>query len=161
MDAEKEQLNHFLVVTFNDILRFEETTLENLANNHLSISEIHLIEAVFETMARHENTATNISRELRITMGSLTTAIKTLEQKGYLYRERDESDKRVIHVIPTPIAKFINDKHAEFHRQMIDAVVGRLTVGEERVLASALGKIHDYFMAQSDAAKQLADEGKE
>ena len=35
MSTNKEQLNHFLVVTFNTILRLEEKTLESLTNNNL------------------------------------------------------------------------------------------------------------------------------
>ena len=161
MDEKKEFLNHFLVVTFNDILRFEEMALEHLSNHRLSISEIHVLEAVFDTLLRKENTATNIARQLRITTGSLTTAMKTLELKGYLLRHRDETDKRVIHVLPTPIAEFVNQKHAEFHRQMIDGVVAKLTLEEEKILADALVKIQDYFHNQADQTKQLIAGEKE
>lgn len=158
MATDKEQLNHFLVVTFNDILRLEERTLEKLTNNRLSISEVHLIEAVFETMKRKENTSTNIAKTIGITLGSLTTAVKTLEKKGYLVRERDLIDKRVFHIIPTPIAKFVNDQHAKFHELMIDDIVKNLTLDEEKVLASALSKVQIYFGEQ--AAKSVDKERK-
>ncbi|MFA5283302.1 MAG: MarR family transcriptional regulator [Bacilli bacterium] len=154
MTKDKEQLNHFLVVTFNDILRYEERALERLANNRLSISEIHLLEAVFETMKKKENTSTNIASALGITLGSLTTAVKTLERKGYLIRERDQNDKRVFYLIPTPIATFVNKKHEQFHEEMIDNIVANLSFEEEKTLAIALGKVQTYFGEEVSSSAQ-------
>ncbi|MDD2209174.1 MAG: MarR family transcriptional regulator [Bacilli bacterium] len=151
MQSNKEQLNHFLVVTFNTILRLEEKTLESLTNNNLSISEVHLLETIFETMKKDENTATNIAHAAGITLGSLTTAVKTLEKKGYLVRERDESDKRIIHIIPTPIAVFVNDQHRKFHEKMVEEIVANLSIKEEEVLIEALSKVQSYFRGQIKA----------
>lgn len=151
MQSNKEQLNHFLVVTFNTILRLEEKTLESLTNNNLSISEVHLLETIFETMKKNENTATNIAHAAGITLGSLTTAVKTLEKKGYLVRERDESDKRIIHIIPTPIAVFVNDQHRKFHEKMVEEIVANLSIKEEEVLIEALSKVQNYFRGQIKA----------
>jgi DNA-binding MarR family transcriptional regulator len=151
MQTNKEQLNHFLVVTFNTILRLEEKTLESLTNNNLSISEVHLLETIFETMKKDENTATNIAHAAGITLGSLTTAVKTLEKKGYLVRERDESDKRIIHIIPTPIAVFVNDQHRKFHEKMVEEIVANLSIKEEEVLIEALSKVQSYFRGQIKA----------
>jgi DNA-binding MarR family transcriptional regulator len=151
MQSNKEQLNHFLVVTFNTILRLEEKTLESLTNNNLSISEVHLLETIFETMKKDENTATNIAHAAGITLGSLTTAVKTLEKKGYLVRERDESDKRIIHIIPTPIAVFVNDQHRKFHEKMVEEIVANLSIKEEEVLIEALSKVQNYFRGQIKA----------
>lgn len=148
MQSNKEQLNHFLVVTFNTILRLEEKTLESLTNNNLSISEVHLLETIFETMKKDENTATNIAHAAGITLGSLTTAVKTLEKKGYLVRERDEGDKRIIHIIPTPIAVFVNDEHRRFHERMVEEIVTNLSLKEEEVLIEALSKVQSYFRGQ-------------
>lgn len=149
MNSSKEQLNHFLVVTFNTILRLEEKTLENLTNNHLSISEVHLLETIFETMKKAENTATNIAHAAGITLGSLTTAVKTLEKKGYVIRERDKKDKRIIHILPTPIATFVNEQHKVFHERMVEEIVSNLSIREEEILINALSKVQSYFGNQA------------
>lgn len=160
MDPNKTALNHFLVETFNDILRYEEMALEALTNNRLSISEIHLLEAVYETQPTRENTSTVVARKLGITLGSLTTAVSTLEKKGYLIRERDRNDKRVFYLMPTPIAGFVNAKHVEFHQGMIDDVVSSLTLEEEQVLAQALEKVRRYFEQKADTARKTLAERK-
>lgn len=149
MHTTKEQLNHFLVVTFNTILRLEEKTLEKLTNNRLSISEVHLLETVFDTLKKGENTATNIAHAAGITLGSLTTAVKTLEKKGYLVRERDDEDKRLVHITPTPIALFVNEQHDKFHEKMVEDIVFNLSVEEEEILVGALSKVQKYFSAQT------------
>lgn len=149
MYSKKEQLNHFLVVTFNTILRLEEKTLESLTNNNLSISEVHLLETILETTKQTENTATNIANAAGITLGSLTTAVKTLEKKGYLVRERDKNDKRIVHIIPTPIAIFVHRQHEEFHEKMVEEIVTNLSLQEEEILVDALSKVQNYFSGQS------------
>lgn len=153
MNEHKKILNDFLVDTFNDILRQEEIALAHLSNHTLSISEVHVLEAVFKSLETGENTATTIARILRITMGSLTVAIKTLEKKGYLFRERTEADKRVVRITPTPLAVFVNQKHHEFHHEMIDEIVKDMSIEEERSLVEALQKVRIYFQTKSDQSK--------
>jgi len=148
MDKSKEKMNRFLVGTFNTILRLEEKVLENLTNNHLSISEIHLIETIFETMKKTDNTSTNIAQAAGITLGSLTTAVKTLEKKGYVVRERDVSDKRIVHIVPTPIAIFINEEHTRFHEKMVEDIISNLTFEEVGALVHALSKVENFFNRQ-------------
>ena len=114
MDGHQKQLNAFLVVTFNEILRWEEAALKRWTDATLSISEIHVIETVFNAKEKNMNTAGHIARTLHITLGSLTVAVNTLETKGYLVRERSNEDKRVIYIQPTPRAEIVNQAHQDF-----------------------------------------------
>jgi len=160
MDPNKIALNRFLVDTFNDILRYEEMALEHLTNNRLSISEVHLLEAVFEALPTHQNTPSVVAPKLGITLGSLTTAVKTLEKKGYLVRQRAMDDKRVYYLVPTPIADFVNQKHLEFHKGMIEEIVADLTLEEEQVLAKSLEKVRLYFGQKAEMTRKSIAERK-
>ena len=160
MDTNKIALNRFLVDTFNDILRYEEMALEHLTNNRLSISEVHLLEAVFEALPTHQNTPSGVAPKLGITLGSLTTAVKTLEKKGYLVRQRAMDDKRVYYLVPTPIADFVNQKHLEFHKGMIEEIVAGLTLEEEQVLAKSLEKVRLYFGQKAEMTRKSIAERK-
>ncbi len=160
MDTNKIALNRFLVDTFNDILRYEEMALEHLTNNRLSISEVHLLEAVFEALPTHQNTPSVVAPKLGITLGSLTTAVKTLEKKGYLVRQRAQDDKRVYYLVPTPIADFVNQKHLEFHKGMIEEIVAGLTLEEEQVLAKSLEKVRLYFGQKAEMTRKSIAERK-
>ena len=65
-------LNKLLVQLFNDILQIEEKSLKNTQFTDLSITEIHTIEAIGLDRSR---TMGEIAHDLRITVGTLTTAI--------------------------------------------------------------------------------------
>lgn len=141
---QREKINAFLVDAFNTILRVEERALDsNRAHSNLSVREYHVIEAV---IACGENaTMSAISKRLSITVGSLTTAVKTLEKKGYLAREKRDGDKRMVYVIPTELGLQANDYHAGFHRLMVDAVMEKMPEAELDTLVSALGMVAGFF----------------
>ena len=82
-------LNKLLVQLFNDILQIEEKSLKNTQFTDLSITEIHTIEAIGLDRSR---TMGEIAHDLRITVGTLTTAITKLIKKGYVERKRIEED---------------------------------------------------------------------
>ncbi len=155
MDEHQKQLNEFLVVTFNEILRYEEAALQRWTDANLSISEIHVIEMVFSAVAQKQNTASQIAKMLHITLGSLTVAVNTLESKGYLQRERSQEDKRVVYILPTSRAEVVNQYHQDFHHEMIVGLLDNMNEQEEKVLAAALSKVRDFFLKKS-----LSDEEK-
>ena len=91
MTPKEQKLNDFLVGVFNDILRLEEANLRQSCGN-LSVTELHVLDAVARCgplcgMA-------DIAAALKVTAGTATVAVKTLEQKGYLVRTRHKTDKR-------------------------------------------------------------------
>ena len=73
-------LNKLLVQLFNDILQIEEKSLKNTQFTDLSITEIHTIEAIGLDRSR---TMGEIAHDLRITVGTLTTAITKLINHDY------------------------------------------------------------------------------
>lgn len=148
----KKILNDFLVDTFNEILRLEQTALESYSENRLTISEIHVIEAVFKAIDNGDNTASAIAKILKITLGSLTVAVQTLEKKGYLYRQRTSEDRRVVQIFPTPLARYVNLIHNRFHIDMVDSVTQELSAEEQRVLVVALEKLKLYFAKKAAEA---------
>lgn len=141
----EEQLNHFFVTVFNDILRLEETSLAKGIHKQLSMSEMHVIEAVCNSQDQEANTMKELSSKLNITASSLTIAVKTLEQKGYLTRKKSESDKRKVYVSPTEIAKAANKDHAKYHEALVKSIMKELKEPEILALTTALETLHRFF----------------
>ncbi len=112
-------LNKLLVQLFNDILQIEKNAMNNTEFKDLSITEIHTIEAIGKEGNR---TMGEIANDLRITVGTLTTAINRLIKKGYVERKRIEEDRRVVVVYLTESGKKVFDEHTLFHKEMIDEV---------------------------------------
>ena len=149
MNQKENMIDQVLVHLFNDLLRIEEKTLQKHVGD-LSMREVHIIEAVCAAQAE-DNTMTVLAAILRVTVGSLTVAIKTLERKGYVIRQRSDSDKRRVHVLPLPPALVVESHHREFHRRMVDAVTTAVPPEQLDVLLNSLHAIYTYFYDQEDA----------
>ena len=135
-------LNKLLVQLFNDILQIEKNAMNNTEFKDLSITEIHTIEAIGKEGNR---TMGEISNDLRITVGTLTTAINRLIKKGYVERKRIEEDRRVVVVYLTESGKKVFDEHTLFHKEMIDEVAKNFEDYELKVLTKALSKVSEFF----------------
>lgn len=148
MEKHEKMIDQVLVHLFNDLLRIEERTLQKHCPG-LSMREIHIISAVCEAQ-EEDNTMTVLAATLRITAGSLTVAVETLERKGYLKRQRSASDRRRTHVLPLPPALEVEKQHMAFHRRMVEAVTTAIPNEQLDVLIEGLRGISDYFYGQEE-----------
>lgn len=140
-----QELNRFLVEVFNGILKTEEMYVARSCPD-LSLREVHTIEAVCRAVSRGEdNRASAIAAALRVTAGTLTASVNQLEAKGYLERVRDGGDKRSVRLRPTEKGWETDRCHAEFHRELVEAVADRLEPQEAEALVRGLGGIADFF----------------
>ena len=149
MNQNESMIDRVLVHLFNDLLRIEEKTLQKHVGD-LSMREVHIIEAVCAAQSE-DSTMTVLAAMLRVTVGSLTVAIKTLERKGYVIRHRSDTDKRRVHVLPLPPALEVEKHHRAFHTRMVDAVTSAVPPEQLDVLIQSLHAIHDYFYDQEEA----------
>lgn len=86
MDTFERELNELLIQTFRDILKVEELILERSAPR-LSVSEVHLIEAIRKSKDR-ALTVSEIASELDIAVPSATVAVNKLVKKVLLRKKR-------------------------------------------------------------------------
>lgn len=135
-------LNELLVKLFNDILQIEERSLKDDQFNDLSITEMHVIEAI--GLAQERNMS-SVARALDITIGTLTIAINNLLRKGYVNRIRSDEDRRIVLISLTEKGQEAYQLHSEFHDEMIRTTISRLSEEEMKVLISALENINGYF----------------
>ncbi|MDF2801397.1 MAG: transcriptional regulator, MarR family [Anaerocolumna sp.] len=145
MNDYKENLNKFLNDVFHDILRLEEASLSKGEFKNLSINEMHVIEAVHDGNKEGLHAMTEISAKLMVTGSTLTTSVKTLEQKGYLIRSKLKEDKRRVNVALTPLGAKAYEKHKEFHTNLVDHVADNLAMEELTALENALSILHTFF----------------
>ena len=135
------ELDRFLVEVFNDILKTEESYLSGSCPD-LSVRELHLIEEVCRAVDEgRDNRACAIAAAQHVTAGTLTVAVNQLESKGYLERVRDGSDKRSVRLRPTEKGREADRRHADFHRELVEATVSALAPEEAEVLARGLSGI--------------------
>ena len=142
MKENKKVLNELFVEIYNDIAQIEEKTLKNGPISDLSVTEVHTIEAIGMYTKR---SMSEIAKDLKITVGTLTTAINKLIKKEYVQRERPDEDRRVVLVKVTPKGKLAYRLHEKFHNDMINEITRGLTDEQEDILLSALGGLNKYF----------------
>ncbi|MBO4941160.1 MAG: winged helix-turn-helix transcriptional regulator [Clostridia bacterium] len=151
---QKERLNYFLVHIFNHILSWEESSFKEMGISDLSLRELHVIEAVCNLKKSDKNRMSDIANYLSITPGSLTTSVNTLVKKGYLVRENDKNDRRVVLVVTSEKAEKVNDIHATFHSSMIEKVAEAVGDDESRVLVKTLEKLSIFFTEKSEVRRR-------
>lgn len=134
-------INELLVEIFNRILAIEGQNLKDHGIK-LSMSEVHVLEAIDLS---EEPTMSNVAKRLGITIGSLTTSINTLYQKGYVSRDRDPNDRRKVVVGLLPKAADVLNEHDRFHKEMIDSIFNDLELEKDELLISSLEKLSSYF----------------
>lgn len=144
MTQQQQTINGFLVDVFNDVLRLEERSLRK-ERTGLSLTELHVLETVQRVSEERGGTMADVAAALGVTSGTLTIAVKTLEQKGYVRRERDDADRRRVIVRLTDKALPALRRHAEFHRALVTGATERLTDEELRAFTKALGSLHSFF----------------
>lgn len=137
-------LNELLVRTFNDILAVEEHEIKKGPINNLTIAEIHTIEAIGMYKAR---TMSQVAADLNITVGALTSAVNNLVKKGYVTRERDETDRRIVNIRLTREGKIAFRIHEKFHLDMVRQIMKGLAE-KESILIESLQKLNEFLNAK-------------
>ena len=134
-------LNDLLVNIFNQILSIEAESLRKQGVT-LSMSEVHVLEAILKTS---EPSMGSVAKRLRITIGTLTTAINTLVKKGFVSRTKDAKDNRKVILHLTEKANPVMKVHDAFHEEMISRVIEDLHIDQNEALIKSLESLSTYF----------------
>lgn len=135
-------LNTVLVELFNEILNIEEKALITEEFKDISVTDMHIIEAIGVGQPR---TMSEIAHLLSVTMGTLTIGVNGLVKKGYAIRERSEKDRRVVYASLTSKGKAAYLHHMRFHKQMIASVVNGVSEEEAKILTKSLNNLSNFF----------------
>ena len=147
MDPFLRALNDMLTTTYRSVCKVEELMLRKLSDNDLSLSEMHMLEAIGKR--REEGmTITEIAQDLEITPPSVTAMIKRLEKKGYITKDRSSIDGRRVHVLLTKQGSRAEIAHRYFHRKMVYAISEDLDAQERDVVLRGLYKINAFMRLQ-------------
>lgn len=143
----EEQLNEVIVDTYRSILRVEENILKRSDQTDLSISEIHMLEAVGKGKDRRR-TISELAEVLNITLPSVTVAINKLMKKGYVEKVRGEEDGRIVYVSLTHQGRRIDSAHRYFHESMVRSIIRDMTESEMQALYKGVMKLDTFLKEQ-------------
>lgn len=146
MENAYKAINDILVNLFHEIWELEEKAIITEEFKDLTNNDMHVIEAVG---LGEGNNMSAIAKKLNITVGSLTTAMNSLVNKGYVERRRSEKDRRVVFVRLTQKGIKAFRHHEDYHRQMTEAIVNKLSEDELPVLVKTLDGLSEFFRGYS------------
>lgn len=137
-----DTLNEILVILFNDILDLEQKALITGKFSNISINDMHIIEAIGD---KAPPKMSQIAKSMKVTVGTLTTAMNSLVKKGYVIRQKGQEDRRVVFISLSDLGLEAYQKHIKFHQDMVQAIMKSLEENEIEVLTGALKKLNVYF----------------
>lgn len=92
--------------------------------------------------AQHRLTAGELARRTLVTTGGMTLRVKRLEKAGYVRRERDEDDNRLVYVELTDDGLDLVDRVAAEHFQNMKRMLSGLSIRDRDQLARLLSRLH-------------------
>ncbi|RHM60861.1 MULTISPECIES: MarR family winged helix-turn-helix transcriptional regulator [Coprobacillaceae] len=104
-----------IVDLVNTTLDIQDLYLRESEYSQLSMSEMHVIEAVSK---EEVPSMTAVANHLNITLGTLTTAVKKIIEKGFLVKERSNEDKRIFYLRLTKEGEKALEVHNQFHKEL-------------------------------------------
>ena len=135
-------VNDYLTSIFNNVLVIEESSLRGSQFKDVSIKEMHTIDVIGTTP---NATPSDISRELLVTLGTVTTSLNNLERKGYIERRRSSIDRRVVHLSLTKKGRLLYRLHKRFHNRMVMQVVEGMSPEEKNAMQRGLQNLYNFL----------------
>ncbi|MBB3085504.1 MarR family winged helix-turn-helix transcriptional regulator [Geodermatophilus sabuli] len=109
----------------------------------------------------HRLSAGELARRTLVTTGGLTLRVRRLEREGYVRRERDPEDNRMVYVELTDSGRELVDRVADAHFENMNRMLGKLTSDERTSLAHLLGRLYESLQETAPGLGPGIDENGE
>lgn len=146
-------LNELLVTMFFQMSQLEKESLSKIPEK-ITIREIHVLEVVDYLSKTGKNKMMEIARLLGISTGSLTTAVNVLHGKGYLCRETNDVDRRMIFIFLTEKGRQANQVHLKFHTEIRKTMEQNFSFQQTECLLSVLKQLEAFLMLEEEKLKK-------
>lgn len=138
-------MSEALVRIFENVVLTEGKSLRAGYFSDLSIAEMHTLTAIGPYESR---TMTKTAEDLGITTGTLTVAIDRLVKKGYVIRQRDTNDKRVVRISLTRNGKLACRMNSKFHRVLAKHILSGYNEEDRQHLLTLVNEVDVYVAKQ-------------
>ena len=137
-----QQVNEYLTSIFNNVLVIEEVSLRGSRFKDISIKEMHTIDVIGKFP---EATPSKVSKELMVTLGTVTTSLNNLERKGYVERIRSDQDRRVVSLHLTKNGRLVYRLHKRCHNAMVEKIIDGMSSEEIEVMGRGLTNLYQFL----------------
>jgi len=91
-----------------------------------------------------------IAHALHVSPATVTSMLQRMERDGWITRERDSEDQRIVRVYLTKKAKAMREEAREAFRDLEKEVTSVLTKDERKTLQKLLEKLHEHLAPEGD-----------
>ena len=141
-ELDYQRINDYLTSIFNNVLVIEEVSLRGSRFKDISIKEMHTIDVIGKFP---EATPSKVSKELMVTLGTVTTSLNNLERKGYVERIRSDQDRRVVYLHLTKKGRLVHRLHKRFHKAMVEKIIDGMSSEEIEVMGRGLTNLYQFL----------------
>ena len=115
----EKEMNDLMVEIYDSVQRVEQNMLNN-TKLMLSISETDILE-VIGRKKEEGCSISEIAHALKVTLPTITVAVKKLESKGFVTKIKSPTDARKLNIVLSAKGRKADAVHRYFHEQAIRA----------------------------------------
>lgn len=149
MGENKSQENKKMQILSDKLFSLYSLTMQHEGNElahsqfkDITVKDLHLIHSI----AMNKNqTITKIAHQMSLSKATLTTSIDKLERLGYVERERNTTDRRIINIVLTKKGKLLYRLHNREHAEYINVLLKGLSDKEREDVNKALDNLIGYL----------------
>ena len=105
----------------------------------------------------HDGIAQNaIAKALHVSPATVTNTLKRMERDGWITRERDPEDQRIVRVRLTEKARALREEARNVFRKLDREMTSVLTKDERRILQELLVKLHEHLVPEGHCHRHLS-----
>ncbi len=124
------------------VLAFDRTPRDFGSGDLLSLTEIHAINAVKRNAGIN---ITGLAKEIGLTKGTVSPIVSRLEEKGYLKKRSDASNRKTVLVELTEKGEIANRGFVDFYLRFTSENGADITFGQYAVFSEVLAKLEAFL----------------
>ncbi|WP_096816904.1 MarR family winged helix-turn-helix transcriptional regulator [Lactococcus fujiensis] len=140
MKTDFDKVNEWLIQLFHDFMILEEQFLKDRETPDVTVKELQILTLIH---ALGSCRATDIAKDQKLALSTITITLNRLEKKGYIRRTPSKVDRRVIFVGLEDKGNELCDQHREFFSDITDSLFDSIYGTTENKLEGELGNLHD------------------
>ena len=135
-------INESLINVYDSIMRIEESEIRRSRFKDITAKEVHLV----HTIGLHDRkTTSQVAHILKLSKGTLTANLNTLERKGYVMRIANQEDHRIINLGLTSKGRLLYRAHDAFHKLLVQRFLKGFDNDEIHLIKQAMVNLEEFI----------------
>ncbi|MDH5107628.1 MarR family winged helix-turn-helix transcriptional regulator [Lentilactobacillus kefiri] len=135
-------INESLINVYDSIMRIEESEIRRSRFKDITAKEVHLV----HTIGLHDRkTTSQVAHILKLSKGTLTANLNTLERKGYVMRIANQEDHRIINLGLTSKGRLLYRAHDAFHKLLVKRFLKGFDNDEIHLIKQAMVNLEEFI----------------